>query len=182
MKTNQQNQIQRESAQRIAKDTYKASLVSSNIDSKGKYSIFDIASWFLSKESMTHNKLQKLCYYAQAWCYALYGYKLADTIFEAWAYGPTSPELYDKYKDSGFDLLDKNKECTAVFDSKDFRLLERVWVTYGDQTGNALETLCYNELPWRIARYGRAPGESCTTPISPEIMKSFYKSIYNGED
>ena len=41
MKTNQQNQIQRESAQRIAKDTYKASLVSSNIDSKGKYSIFD---------------------------------------------------------------------------------------------------------------------------------------------
>ena len=65
---------------------------------------------------------------------------------------------------------------------EDFRLLERVWVTYGDQTGNALETLCYNELPWRIARYGRAPGESCTTPISPEIMKSFYKSIYNGED
>ena len=32
-----------------------------------KYSVFEIANWFLLKESMSHKKLQKLCYYAQAW-------------------------------------------------------------------------------------------------------------------
>ncbi len=34
---------------------------------------------------MTHKKLQKLCYFAQAWCFALRGYRLADTDFQAWA-------------------------------------------------------------------------------------------------
>lgn len=29
--------------------------------------VFDVAEWFLSKESMTNKKLQKLCCYAQAW-------------------------------------------------------------------------------------------------------------------
>lgn len=29
-----------------------------------KLNIFDVANWFLSKEEMTHKKLQKLCYYA----------------------------------------------------------------------------------------------------------------------
>lgn len=31
----------------------------------GRYSVYDIADWFLSKEEMAHKKLQKLCYYAQ---------------------------------------------------------------------------------------------------------------------
>lgn len=34
---------------------------------EGKYSIFDIAGWFLEKEPMPHKRLQKLCYYALAW-------------------------------------------------------------------------------------------------------------------
>ena len=45
-------------------------------DEAGRYSVFDIANWFLLKEEMTQKKLQKLCYYAQAWCYALKGYRL----------------------------------------------------------------------------------------------------------
>ena len=36
-----------------------------------KYNIFDIANWFLSKESMPQKKLQKLCYYAKAWSLVL---------------------------------------------------------------------------------------------------------------
>ena len=32
--------------------------------------IMDVARLFLSQESMSHKKLQKLCYYAQAWCSA----------------------------------------------------------------------------------------------------------------
>lgn len=36
------------------------------MEETGKYSIFDVANWFLSKGDMTQKKLQKLCYYAQA--------------------------------------------------------------------------------------------------------------------
>lgn len=38
---------------------------------EAKYSVFDVANWFLAHETMMHKKLQKLCYYAQAWFYAL---------------------------------------------------------------------------------------------------------------
>ena len=31
----------------------------------------NIAGWFLSRDTMTHKMLQKLCYYAQAWYCAL---------------------------------------------------------------------------------------------------------------
>ena len=34
--------------------------------------VFDVSDWFLSKESMTPKKLQKLCYYYKAWGLALY--------------------------------------------------------------------------------------------------------------
>ena len=60
-----------------------------------QYSIFDVSEWFLSKESMTPKKLQKLSYYFEAWCHALFNRSLInDTRFEAWIHGPVSPELY----------------------------------------------------------------------------------------
>ena len=31
-----------------------------------------VANWFLSRKSLTHKQIQKLCYYAQAWYCALY--------------------------------------------------------------------------------------------------------------
>lgn len=36
-----------------------------------KYSVLDVVNCFLSHDAMTHKKLQKLCYYAQALYYAL---------------------------------------------------------------------------------------------------------------
>ncbi len=36
------------------------------LDDPPRYSVYDIANWFLLKQEMTHKKLQKLCYYSQA--------------------------------------------------------------------------------------------------------------------
>ena len=74
-------------------------------DETGKYSVYDVANWFLSKGEMTHKKLQKLCYYAQAWCYALKGYRLEDTDFQAWVHGPVSPALWERFKGFGYDSI-----------------------------------------------------------------------------
>lgn len=35
------------------------------------YSIFQIADWILNKKAIRLKKLQKICYYAQAWNLAL---------------------------------------------------------------------------------------------------------------
>ena len=39
---------------------------------KGELDARDVAEYFLTKEKMSNKKLQKLCYYAQAWHYAFY--------------------------------------------------------------------------------------------------------------
>lgn len=154
-----------------------------NIDraSVGKYSVFDIANWFLQKEEMTQKKVQKLCYYAQAWCYALRGYRLIDTDFQAWVHGPVSPPLWERFKSFGYDPIRIKGASRVRFDENDVKLLEDVWDTYGDNTGNALEALTHREVPWIEARKGYEPEERCTVVISPETMASYYKSIYSGD-
>lgn len=151
-----------------------------NESTRGKYSIFEIANWFLSKSSMTHKKLQKLCYYAQAWCYALKNFKLADTVFEAWIHGPVSPALYDRFKSFGYDTIKLASSYTPAIMDEDIELLESVWATYGSHTGNALEALVHTELPWQEARQGYNPEEKCSIAISSDTMRTFYKSIYAG--
>lgn len=151
------------------------------VDDAGKYSIFDIANWFLLKEEMTQKKLQKLCYYAQAWCYALKGYRLEDTDFQAWIHGPVSPVLWERFKSFGYDPIRIKGNPHINIQDEDLRLLEDVWDTYGENTGNALEALTHRELPWLEARKGYEPDERCTVVISPNTMASYYKSIYCGD-
>ena len=72
-------------------------------------------------------------------------------------------------------------EYKSNIDIEDVELLEDVWETYGDKTGNALEALTHRELPWIEARRGYDEDERCTVVISPESMKQYYRSIYVGE-
>ena len=73
----------------------------------------DVAHFFLSKidvesgEVITHLKLQKLIYYAQAWFLAFFARPLFHDSFEAWQHGPVVRKLYFHYKDFGFNPLPK---------------------------------------------------------------------------
>ena len=145
----------------------------------GKYSIYDVADWFLLKEQMTHAKLQKLCYYAQAWFYALRDKRLADTDFQAWVQGPVSPALFDRFKGFGYETIKITCNFNPPIQKEDLDLLNDVWDTYGDKTGNALEALSNRELPWLEARRGYGVRDECLVVITPESMKRYYTSIYN---
>lgn len=148
------------------------------------YSVHDIANWFLLKDSMTPKKLQKLCFYAQAWSNALFDKKLiSDTQFEAWAHGPVSPELYRKYKSYRWNYIEKQEELDFKIDEMSNDLLESVWITYGDKSANELEALTHVEAPWisARARAGASEGSSCSEAIADEDMKNYYRSIYAGD-
>lgn len=138
------------------------------------YSIFDIADWFLSKESMNHKKLQKLCYYTQAWGLALYNIRVTNTQFEAWIHGPVSPELFEKYKEYGWQNIPR-AEAVQHFDEQVADVLDNVWYRYGDLTGDDLEVITHEETPWQEKREGmtrQTPGHEI---ISEDTMKSFYR-------
>lgn len=154
------------------------------------YSIFDIANWFLRySQIMSHKKIQKICYYAEAWHLALYNKKLFnDTNFEAWVHGPVSPELYNSLKGNSFEeitviepyneerILQVNSNINLV------DLLQSVWITYGDIGPNALEVLTHSETPWKNARIGLKTNERGNKIISEEDMKKYYREIYIGDD
>lgn len=143
--------------------------------------VFDVADWFLAKEAMTHKKLQKLCYYAQAWSYAICPEAISDSVFEAWVHGPVCRALYNKYRDYGFGYIPKNNS-QPQFSREQTAFLEDVWFTYGNMTANGLEALSHSELPWQKARLGLAADELSCNPIDPSDMRDFYRSIYTGGD
>ena len=145
------------------------------------FEIYDIANWFLTKEAMSHKKLQKLSYYSVAWGFALFDKAICNhPEFEAWVHGPVSPVLYNKYQGNLWNELTPDETFVDKFDNGMSDLLESVWFTYGDQTGNSLEALTHSELPWKNARIGIENNIPSNALISVEDMKRYYRSIYAG--
>ena len=62
-------------------------------------SVLDVAAYILDKRGkMSTWKLQKLCYYAQAWSLVWDEEPLFEENIEAWANGPVVPRLYRKHQ------------------------------------------------------------------------------------
>ena len=86
--------------------------------------VFDVSDWFLSKESMTPKKLQKLCYYYKAWGLTLYDEDLLPYIkFEAWVHGPVNSELYRYYKGYLWKNILQCPDNSREFNSRELELL-----------------------------------------------------------
>ena len=177
--------------EKIAKVTERIRKSSSNtktsLNSKTeKATIVDVADFFLLKQPLNQYKLQKLCYYAEAWSEALLGQPIAENAeFQAWVDGPANVVLYKRFHECGWNKIFADSQIAVriekVFSEEQLDLLEDVWETYGDATATDLETLTHRELPWIEARGNAKPIEHCTTPISTETMVAYYKSIHIGQ-
>ena len=139
----------------------------------------DIANWFLSHGSMTHKKVQKLCYYAQAWYCTLYdGTPLFQDEIQAWVHGPVVSSLYPVYADYRWNEIPQKDFDASKLPDKVVDVLEAVYETYGDLSGDQLESLAHSEEPWKEARGELKPWEPCNTVISCESMREFYSKQY----
>lgn len=148
--------------------------------------IGDVADWFLLKENMSNKKIQKLCYYAQAWSLAKLDTDIStNCTFEAWVHGPVNMKLYKKFKSFGWrslkivesDIKMVTDKVNAVFCAEQKEVLEAVWDTYGMLSADELEALTHEEKPWKEQRKGLNPFENSRNEISVETMKEFYRSI-----
>ena len=137
-------------------------------------SIFDLADAFLSISSMTHKKLQKLCYYAKAWYLALYGENIIVEDFEAWVHGAVQPELYQKYKPYGFDYIPRVMDTSGI--PEEFLSFAReIYEAYGHLDGDQLESINHSEMPWIKARGSSKPWQGCNNIIDENDMKEYYR-------
>lgn len=143
-----------------------------------KVTVFDVAKVFLSMDTMTHKKLQKLCYYAQAWHWALFGKELFLNDFQAWVHGPVCPELYSHYKVYGWNNIPRELNLPSDIKDETLEFIEEVYNTYHEFSGDELENLTHMEQPWREARKGLEDWQPSDRVIDTNLMRSYYNSVY----
>ena len=120
---------------------------------------------------MTAMKLQKLCFYAQAWHAFFLEEPLVEQDFEAWINGPVSPALFDlhrgKYMVSAADF---SEFSSATLGYESTQVVQQVLKTYGVFSGDDLSRLTHRELPWLNARGNSENRSPSREPISLNLM------------
>ncbi len=147
-----------------------------------------IAKSNLAGDGITNKKLQKLLYYIKAWGLVYFEHGVLDDDFEAWVHGPVCKDVYQHYKEYGFNLIGYDmseadaKEFVNSFRNKqverglgdEMDLVDAVFDKYGQMTSLQLELLTHQEKPWIEARKGLSPIETGSRIISEASMKDFY--------
>ena len=161
-------------------------------EEKKQHTVFDVAKWFAGRKKssgLRMKKLQKLCYYAQAWHLALFDETLFKGKFRAWAHGPVNKKLWMEFQDISFrkitvsDFRDAERGLKfKSFTNEEREFLKRVWATYGEYSGSELEILTHQELPWVEQREGLDPYENTDNVINEDTMKRYYRSLYQAGD
>ena len=149
--------------------------------------VMNVANFFLHKSQsdfrpntkITHLKLQKLVYYAQAWHLAMLNQRLFDSRLEAWVHGPVSPELYNEYRQSGYQVITNSVANPFNFNERTLGVLNAVWQIYGDKDAKELEKLTHSELPWLDARRNIPLHVSSNNEISLQDMNEYYSRYLN---
>ncbi|WP_343671532.1 type II toxin-antitoxin system antitoxin SocA domain-containing protein [Chitinophaga sp.] len=150
------------------------------------YNVKVIANWFLTRmvtdagDTMSHLKLQKLLYYAQAWHLAFYNKPLFKEKIEPWSKGPVVPCIYDKFKDLPFEsAINPFKDYFDIkdpdFSDEARHVLEQVHTTYGEHSAGYLQELACREFPYRNARKGLGFHEISHGEISHKVMTNYYR-------
>lgn len=158
----------------------------SEVEMSARYTASDIAKWFLchidreAGESITHLKLQKLVYYAQAWALALMDRPLFDEEIKAWAHGPVAESVFHEYKRYAWNAIPCPEEDGADIDRDTEQHLEEILNVYGDFSAKHLEQMTHAERPWKGARGRLPPYARSTEVISKKSMADFYGELYRG--
>ena len=153
----------------------------------GKYvSVLDVAASILKQHgAMSTWKLQKLCYYSQAWSLVWDEEPLFSEDIQAWAHGPVIPKLYDRHK-GHFNISTIRGGDHAKLNKDQQETVNVMLSMYGGMSGVALSRLTHQELPWREARQraGLKLGERGSAKIDLDRMAEFYSSLYieDGEE
>jgi uncharacterized phage-associated protein len=131
-------------------------------------------------ESLSHLKLQKLMYYAQAWHLAFFKTRLFEGKFQAWVHGPVSRDLYDRFAPTKSLYSEITEgDVRAEFDMNsvledDASHLNSILEGYAGLTGSQLEEMTHHEDPWVEARGSRRPSERCEVEIDEDLMGRYY--------
>lgn len=113
--------------------------------------------YLLMKTSeITPLALQKLLYFVQGFSKAFSDTFMFEEDCEAWAHGPVYREVYQKYREYGYNPIEEGglsyENINLTDDEKD--LVDHIILYFGCYSGKILENMTHSEEPWRLARLG----------------------------
>ena len=140
--------------------------------------VFDVAKYILEKQGrMSTMKLQKLCYYCQAWALVWDDVPLFDEEFHAWANGPVCKELFHETQ-GRFSVVANDEPGdlnNLTEDQKD--TIDKVLEHYAPHDAQWLSQLTHLEDPWNEARVGVPIGTGSDNIITKESMAMYYGGL-----
>ncbi|MBE7065141.1 MAG: DUF4065 domain-containing protein [Ruminococcaceae bacterium] len=148
----------------------------------GRRKIDLIAQYILTKSGdITPLALQKLLYYSQAFYYALFNKSLFDDDCQAWAHGPVFPSVYYKYKEYGYDPIEKNIEefesCCGDLSVDEISFLDAIITSFGCYSGTVLRAMTHCELPWIEARGNLRPSDRSVSTIKRKTINVYFADV-----
>lgn len=141
--------------------------------------IFDTAKYILEKMgSLSTWKLEKLCYYSQAWSLAWTNTPLFDEDFEAWVNGPVCYQLFLEHKGKFMiDANDLSKGDSTKLNNDEKETVDTVMEHYGKMEAYELRELSHSETPWKKARGFVPDGVNSNAIISKDSIGEYYGSL-----
>lgn len=140
--------------------------------------VFDVARYILEKQGpMSTMKLQKLCYYSQAWALVWDDEPLFPEEFQAWMNGPVCPELFSKTRGKFSVNAGDEPGDSSVLTENQKNTIDTVLDYYAPHDAQWLSRLTHMEDPWKNAREGVPDGEKCRNMISNESMAMYYGGL-----
>lgn len=145
--------------------------------------VFSIAKEFVilslsgdEPDPLTHLRLQKLLYYAQAWSLIVRESELFSDDLEAWRQGPVVPSVANKLQDGqGANTI----RLEAFADTPDLQgeqaeFVRRVWESYNPHSACQHSRMAHEEQPWCKAWGNRGGDANGTVPIAIEDLENFF--------
>ena len=156
--------------------------VSQNTAVSAGPTVFDTARYILEKlGEISTMKLQKLCYYAQAWSLVWDDAPLFNEDFRAWANGPVCRELF-RQTQGKFSVCAEDEPGSSGNLSEDQKAsIDAVLEYYGDKNAQWLSQLSHMEAPWKDARKNVPPGVGSDNIITKESMAMYYSGLQDGQ-
>lgn len=142
-------------------------------------SVYDVAKYVLERQgTMSTWKLQKLCYYAQAWSIAWTEHELFPEEFEAWSNGPVCRELFNEHKGKYIvSNQDIRKGSSKALTSDERDTVNVVLKDYGKMSPYELRELTHSEEPYKVTRGNLPDGVSSDRVIPKSLMGMYYGSL-----
>lgn len=141
-------------------------------------SVFDTARYILEcTGTISAWKLQKLCYYSQAWSMAWTGKPMFPEEFQAWRNGPVCPALYNRHRGQFIVRPDDIPGDPSALSEDEQDSVNTVLAHYGSWEPYQLREQTHSEDPWKNARGGIPENANCSTVITVESMGEYYGSL-----